>query len=598
MYMTDRIIEDILNRSSSEMDIFLIKCKREVLESRTFQNPFDYLPRIIYPAAKQIDFFQREILKTDDIKVQDYLLSSPYTVSKTPQFVMNKENIAKRSTQGVVTTRLKPMIEKRWFYDFGVRAQQSGGIGSNSSDESVEIDMRPVSSVISSTDSLTNSSSSSATESNSEIISEGLMFIPIGPLETETDDDKDRIPAKQFRIDYFARFVQKTEPDNTDMKSFLYSTLLSYLYDTYFDIQSLVIIEIPIINIDSALSSDVSRVSSSRSEITRERLLEQPIRDIPIVYVLMHGGKQLIKNKKTKKLECRNMFRNPFDYLFRYISASPGAENFFNSHDINGKVFTTPFEDTLTVKGTTERIQQRFPRDTLDTDQNKFQMTILQDDNGNQYEKPIFVEAEKRNQFVVNYFNTFVCKKLYSLPETPTQDMTNWGIFVLNGRDNRENLLSNTKFIAFLNTSPAKTVEDVTTTTGETVKVVTKVTNSLIFDYFKFLGYDQIYFIDRACESSQHMTPEEQGKFFKVVKANDYKIKDLATRANKKRGLGFDKYREPIRSRVARRKDKEYYKRRGIKGLNALIDYNDNRAKTRKEGRLLSMISNNRGKFV
>lgn len=591
--MTDRIIEDILNRSSTVMDIFLIKCKREVLESKTFINPFDYLPRIIYPPAKQIDFFQREIVKTDDIRVQDYLLNSPYMVSKNPQFQINKENIAKRSTQGVVTTRLKPMIEKRWFYDFGLSAQQSGGIGSNSSNESV----KPVSSSISSTDSLTNSSSS-ATESNSEIMSEGLMFIPISPLETETDEDKDRIPAKPFRIDHFAKFVQKKEPENTDMKSFLYSTLLSYLYDNYFDIQSLVIIEIPIINIDSALSSDVSRVSSGRSEITRERLLEQPIRDIPIVYVMMHGGKQLFKNKKTKKLECRNMFRNPLNYLFRYISASPGAYNLFDPRDINGEVFTTPFESSLTVKETTERIQQRFPRDALDTDQNKIQMKLLQDNKGNQFETPMFVEAEKRNQFVVNYVNTYVCKKLYSLPETPTQDLTNWGIFVLNGRDNRENLLSNEKFIAFLNTSPAKTVEDVTTTAGETVKVVTKLTNALILDYFKFLGYTQIYFVDRACESSHHMTSEEQGKFFKVVKANDYKIKSLATRANKKRGLGFDKYREPIRSRVARRKDKEYYKRQGIKGLNALIDYNDNRAKTRKEGRLLSMISNNRGKFV
>lgn len=603
------IIDTFVYTTSTRIDIFVIKAKREVLDT-TFLNPFQVLGRIISPEAKDNKFVDDDIpnlntncmyescdededvkakrkmeeeelgfrLKFDAFDVVDYLKHSPYTVSKTPTFVLNDEKIGKRTTQGVVTENSKPIKEKRWYFDLK---------------SFTNVDYKT-----------------------------GLGYIPINPKE-------DRIrsglkEAKAFNIANFRQYVQTVEPENTDLNSFLYSTLIGYLSSRKYSakMKQLLIIEIPTLNVDSAVSSDVSRVSSDRSGYsethTREKLLEQTLEDIPIIYIAMHGAKPLKKNKKTKKLECRKMFRNPFQNLFSFIKPSPGALNTYKHFNANKGVFTTSFPRTMKIKEATRQIRANFPFVEVDTKEAIFTSEYYYNTNGKRIEYPLFTESKKRNHFVVNYSNTLICEKSFSLPDSPKKDLRNWGIFVLNQQTDprvkvNENILRNPHFISFIRSRLGRydnvDLEEITTTKDEKIEIVSNLTKKALMDYFAFLNYKQIYIIDSSCDEPHHLTEEEKEQFLKVAKDNEHKLytrykRRQLTTPNEKlyRDRGLVSFREAYDNQIeelkARRKDKEYYKRQGIEGLNDLIDFADNRAKTRRRGRFMSVISNNRGKFV
>jgi hypothetical protein len=605
------IIGPFIMTASTRIDIFVIKTKREILDT-TFPNPFELLGRIISPEAKENEIVDHGVpnarrvrtyeegeeeelqeedelgfrLKFNDFSIADYLKHSPYTVSKTPEFVLNDEKNGKRTTQGVVTEHSKPIKEKRWYFDLK---------------SFTKVDYK-----------------------------DGLGYVPINPRAHTFGRGIEE--EKPFSIAVFRKYVQKMEPENTELNSFLYSTLIGYLTSRPYSakMKKLLIIEIPTLNVDSAVSSDVSRVSSDRSgysEIsTREKLLEQTIQDIPIVYVGMHGAKPIKKNKKTEKLECRKMFRNPFQNLFSFIKASPGAFNVYKRSTLNKGVFTTSFPNTLTISRATVKMKAYFPTHTVDRTDDIFTREYQINDKGERVYYPLYTESEKRNHFVVNYSNTLVCQKMFALPsDVPKIDLKNWGIFVLNEQTDprvklHENILRNPDFIAFIKSRleiysndddlyETVKIEEITTTKDERIEVVSKLTNKALMDYFAFLKYKQIYIIDTSCDETYHMTKEENDKFLKVAKDIEDKIHNRSRRRMftnpnetlyRERGLVsfWEAYNNQITELKARRKDKEYYKRQGIEGLNDLIDFADNRAKTRKHGRFMSVISNNRGKFV
>ena len=679
------IIKQLVDQSSTKVDIFIIRSKREILETTTFKNPFHLLGRIIYPTAKIKTFMGDDgidnggiAMKLDDIDITDYLRNSPYSVSRNPHFELNEEKTAKRTTQGVVTEHLKPIIEKRWLYNFGNdivvsesskesdksnksdkpnkpnktnktkkhrkpnrresddgydgsnesnhsgESRKVGGIGSSDDDDDIVSDMESSSNSLNYDADMDERGNKGNFKTVVKQLKKGLGFIPISPKnknkannddddDDDEDDDIERIEAKPFDIKDFAKYVKKTEKDNTEMNSFLYSTLMSYIADEYPDIRNLVIIEVPTLNVDSAVSSDISRVSSDRSEYgdnhTRETLLRQTIEDIPLIYIGMHGFKLLVKNNKTRTLECRNMFRNPFQNLFRLISASPTAGNPYNASTINQGVFTTPFPNTLTIEEATDKIYSKFPLDDADTNPDIFTYHNVRLDNGRRKKDAFFIEYDKRNQFVVNYSNTYVCKKLFTLPEKPVQDLDNWGIFVLNSQSHPNvakyvNMLRSQHFRRFIQSRHQLyendfNVEKVKTTQGQTVEVISRLTNKILLDYFWFLNYKQVYLIDTSCEESYHMTKEDKKKFVKAVEKNEYKIRDKYIRYTTLKSKPFkEAYEKQLNEKLLIRRDKEHYKRLGIEGLNDLIDYNDKRAKTRKRNRFLSVISNNRGKFI
>ena len=608
------IIDTFIYTSSTKIDIFVIKAKRDVLDT-TFLNPFTVLGRIISPEAKDNKFVDDDIpnvqyckydscdesedeqdkkeqeeeeeelgfrLKFNAFNVADYLKHSPYTVSKTPEFVLNEEKVGKRTTQGVITELSKPIKEKRWYFDLK---------------SLTDVDYKT-----------------------------GLGYIPINPKEDRIGGGAIK-EEKPFSIAVFRKYVQRMEPENTELTSFLYSTLIGYLTSRPYSakMKKILIIEIPTLNVDSAVSSDVSRVSSDRSGYsethTREKLLEQTIEDIPIIYISMHGAKPLKKNKKTKKLECRKMFRNPFQNLFSFIKPSPGALNTGKHFTANKGVFTTSFPKTMKIKEATLQIRAKFPFVEEDIKEAIFTPERYYDAKGDLIEYPLFTESKKRNHFVVNYSNTLICQKVFSLPDSPKKDLTNWGIFVLNRQTNfklNENILRNPHFISFIRSRLALylkdgynnvDIEEITTTKDETIDIVSRLTKKAIVDYFAFLNYKQIYIIDSSCDSPHHLTAEEKAKFFKVARDNEYKLftrqkRRRLTNPNEKlyRDRGLVSFREAYDNQIEelkeRRRDKEYYKSQGIEGLNDLIDFADNRAKTRRRGRFMSVISNNRAKFV
>jgi hypothetical protein len=642
----NEMVKSFVDMPSTDIDIFYIKSEREVLEGTTFENPFDIFCQIIYPPSKPQQFLEEgngtgdltdlnDIkYRRDDLKIRDYLKNTPFTLSKSPHFALNEEKSGKRTTQGVVIEPQRPIQEKRWTYDLqdisSVSTHRSSSIsnkgyeasGEEESSEEKESSIHSYKGYEASNEEEEGESESSlkggigsSTADEYILISDlsrGIGFVPTHSLKNGR-----RAKTKLFRFESFAKYVKKVEKDNTDMRSFLYSTLISFLEKEYRHMNNLCVIEIPVVKMDDRLSSDVSQVSSDRSDrsdypLRRHNLIEQKLmKKIPVVYLMMHGGKKLFKNKETRKLQCRKMFKNPFQNLFRFIFANPGVSNLYYNTNMNENVFTAEIKETMTVEELVMKIDTDFTKHDIDTNLDLFQLKDLVDEKGKQTKEAMYIDKHNRKHFLVNYENTYVCHKEFELPGTPTQDFQNWGIFVLNDIDfiqKHENLLLNTRFIRYLerNARPKDyKTEDVNTVQGRQVEAITKLTNNVLFDFFKHLGFNQFFLIDESCESSLHFTKKDLEKFNKTVKDNEdelEKLKQEQTTFSRRPPNFITNQRKiavdaGILELTKRRNDKEYYKRQKIEGLNDLIDYSDKRAKTRKR-RNVSVIGNNRGPFI
>lgn len=640
----NELVKTFVNQPSIDIDIFYIKSEREVLEGTTFENPFDTFCQIIYPPSKPQQFLEEgngtgdlnDIkYRRDDLKIRDYLKNTPFTLSKSPHFAFNDEKSGKRTTQGVVIEPQRPIKEKRWTYDLedisSVSTHRSSSIsyegyeasGEEASSEEKESSIHSYQGYEASNEeeeeeesesSLKGGIGSSTADEYILIsdLSSGIGFVPTHSLKNGR-----RAKTKLFRLESFAKYVKKVEKDNTDMTSFLYSTLISFLVKEYRYMNNLLVIEIPVVKMDDKISTDVSQVSSDRSDrsdypLRRHHLIEQPLmQKIPVVYLMMHGGKQLFKNKETRKLQCRKMFKNPFQNLFRFIFANPGVSNLYWTKNMNENVFTAEIKETMTVEELVVKIDTDFTKHEIDTNLDLFQLKELIDEKGKRTKEAMYIDKHNRKHFLVNYENTYVCHKVFELPDTPTQDFQKWGIFVLNeipSIQKHENLLLNTRFIQYLEARAQRKdfkTKDVNTNQGTQVEAITKLSNKVLFDFFKHLGFNQFFLIDESCESSFHFTKGDEAKFNKTVKDNEDELEKLKIEqatfsqrpqnfVNKGRKVVVD---ANILDLTKRRNDKDYYKRQKIEGLNDLIDYSDKRAKTRKR-RNVSVIGNNRGPFI
>jgi hypothetical protein len=305
------------------------------------------------------------------------------------------------------------------------------------------------------------------------------------------------------------------------------------------------------------------------------------------------------------------MFKNPFQNLFRFIFANPGVSNLYWTTNMNENVFTAEIKETMTVEELVMKIDTDFTKHEIDTNLDLFQLKDLVDEKGKQTKEAMYIDKHNRKHFLVNYENTYVCRKVFELPATPTQDFQKWGIFVLNDIDfipKHENLLLNTRFIRYLEGNARRNdykAKDVNTVQGRQVEAITKLTNNVLFDFFKHLGFNQFFLIDESCESSLHFTKTDEEKFNKTVQDNEdelEKLKQEQTTFSRRPPNFITNQRKiavdaGILELTKRRNDKEYYKRQQIEGLNDLIDYSDKRAKTRKR-RNVSVIGNNRGPFI
>lgn len=637
----NEMVKSFVDQPSTEIDIFYIKSEREVLEGTTFENPFDTFCQIIYPPSKPQQFLdgngnadQNDIrFRRDDLKVRDYLKNTPFTISKSPHFVLNDEKSGKRTTQGVVIEPQQPIKEKRWVYDLqdisSISTHRSSSISYKGYNASNEDEKEIESSIHSYKGYEASNEEEEEEESESSLkggigsstadeyilisdLSSGIGFVPTHSLKNGR-----RAKTKLFRFESFAKYVKKIEKDNTDMRSFLYSTLISFLVKEYRYMKNLLVIEIPVVKMDDKISTDVSQISSDRSDrsdypLKRYELIQQPLmKKIPVVYLMMHGGKQLFKNNETRKLQCKKMFKNPFQNLFRFIFANPGVSNLYWTKNMNENVFTAEIKETMTIEELVVKIDTDFTKHEIDTNLDLFQLKNLVDEKGKQTKEAMYIDKHNRKHFLVNYENTYVCHKEFELPGTQTQDFQKWGIFVLNeipSIQKHENLLLNRRFIQYLEgyaRSKDFKTKDVNTVQGTQVEAITTLTNKVLFDFFKYLGFNQFFLIDESCESSFHFTKKDEEKFNKLVKDNEDEIETLKAEqatfsrrpqnfVNKQRKVFVD---NKILELTKRRNDKEYYKRQRIEGLNDLIDYSDKRAKTRKR-RFVNVIGNNKGTFI
>ena len=230
------------------------------------------------------------------------------------------------------------------------------------------------------------------------------------------------------------------------------------------------------------------RKQKTGNQKIRDLLLEQPLRDIPVILIGIHGGISF------KEGICNETFHSPLDVLFRMISTAPGETTTNRvtlpeyTHLLDNEVIKNP-EKTIN-----DVLKERKENTSLDKKINKFRKTgKLIATN---------INFKSRNHLVINYKNTKICKKYYS----KDLDDIGLGVHVLNTTEHLPfgiNLMSFKPFLDYLNLP--EDLYDYDDINDIDTKYAGSFTNENIYDFLKHLGYKQAVILDGACENNRNI---------------------------------------------------------------------------------------------
>ena len=248
----------------------------------------------------------------------------------------------------------------------------------------------------------------------------------------------------------------------------------------------------------------ISILSNLRKQKTgkqrmRDLLLQQPLQNIPVIFIGLHGA----INYSLDEGVCHETIDCPLDVLFRVISTAPGEPNVGRSNAerysylLDNEVIEDPTSTVI------DAIKEKKENTSLDNKLNKF---VKVNNAGNGLTTNI--NFKSRNQLVINYRNTKMCKKYYS--RNYERDK---GIFVLNTTEHLESgtdLVKFKPFIDFIDSQPDANqrksyVYDYQDFFDNDTKYAEKITNDDIYKFLKFLGYKQAVIMDDACENNYNV---------------------------------------------------------------------------------------------